>query len=228
MQARLYFAIIGDLVDSRGLAAPERRALQTRLSAHLGALSPAGKTGVAARPLITLGDEFQALFAATDAGIQSALELMTAVLELVRPAAVRCGLGVGTLSTDLQEQALGMDGPCFHRARSALERCRSTGLLCQLESDGGPLDSLWSALASYALHQRLDWTEAQREAIDLYDELGAWNKVAAKLGVSPSAVSLRHQAAGWALYRAARASLPQGLRRVVEMVTEDTAQQERA
>jgi hypothetical protein len=228
MQAQLYFAFIGDLVDSRGLAAPERRALQARLSTHLGSLPAVGTAGVAARPLITLGDEFQALFTVTDAGIQNALDLMTAVLELARPAAVRCGLGVGTLSTDLQEQALGMDGICFHRARSALERCRSTGLLCQLESDGGPFDSLWSALASYALHQRLGWTEAQREAIDLYDELGAWNKVAAKLGVSPGAVSLRHQAAGWALYRAARASLPQGLRRVIEMLTEDAARRERA
>jgi len=143
------------------------------------------------------------------------------VLEQVRPTAVRCGLGLGPLTTALQEQALGMDGPCFHRARSALERCRSTGLLCQCDSGGGPQDGLWGTLTSYALQQRLDWTEAQREAITLYDELGAWNKVAAKLGVSPGAVSLRQQAAGWALYREARTALFAGLRQVVEMYDDD-------
>ena len=221
MQDTLYIAFIGDLVESRGMASPERRSLQAKLSGYLASLTPGRANGVVARPLITLGDEFQALFAATDAGIRSVLALMPAVFELARPTAVRCGLGLGPLTTALQEQALGMDGPCFHRARSALERCRSTRLLCQYDGGGGPQDGLWSTLASYALQQRLDWTDAQREAITLYDELGAWNKVATKLGVSPGAVSLRHQAAGWALYREARTALPEGLRQLVEMYDDE-------
>jgi hypothetical protein len=41
------------------------------------------------------------------------------------------------------------------------------------------------------------------------------------LGVSPGAVSLRHQAAGWALYREARAALPSGLHLVIDTYVDE-------
>lgn len=221
MQSPLYIAVIGDIVDSRKMPPSERRSLQNRLAGYLDSLVSRRTTGIVARPLITLGDEFQALFATTEAGVRGVHGFLPAVLETVRPTAVRLGLGIGPLTTALQELALGMDGPCFHRARAALERCRSTGLLCQCRSGAGAPDALWSTLAAYVMQQRLDWTAAQREAISLYLELGAWNQVAATLRVSPGAVSLRQKAAGWTLFREAESALNDGLRQLVELYADE-------
>jgi hypothetical protein len=210
-----YIALIGDLVDSRDLPVDSRHELQARLTAYLAAIPTGEATGAASQPLITLGDEFQALFHGTDPGAHASMALMASVIELARPTSVRFGLGIGPLTTALQEQALGMDGPCFHRARQALDRARGADLLCQLEHEGDAQEVLWSTLAAYATRQRSGWTEPQREAIELYEQLGAWNKVAARLGVSPSAISLRQQAAGWGLYRTAWEALLQGLADIV-------------
>ena len=210
-----YIAVIGDLVASRMLSTAQRGDLQERLAAFFAEIRPDTAPGLAAHPLITLGDEFQALFHADGPGIDSLLRLIPATVELVRPTAVRFGLGIGGLTTALQDQALGMDGPCFHRARAALDRARDTDLLCQIEAGDHALETLWSTLASYALRQRLAWTAPQRQAIGLYEQVGAWNKVASTLGVSAGAVSLRHQAAGWSLYRAAWSALDDGLKRAV-------------
>jgi hypothetical protein len=209
-----YIALIGDVVSSRSLTTPRRGDLQERLEAALALFPPSSESGVAARPLITLGDEFQALMNATDSGALTTLTLVFSVLDATRPVVIRFGIGIGTLTTKLREESLGMDGPCFHRARRAQDRARREGSLCELEAEGCATGALWSALAAYVLKQRVGWTEAQNEAIDLYRQLGAWKKVAARLGVSPSAVSLRQRAAGWSMYCRAMVALQRGLQDV--------------
>ena len=211
MSNHMNIALIGDLVASRAMPENDRHELQDRLTAYLDAVHSDASAGIAARPLVTLGDEFQALFSADPAGVRRLLGLITDVLDLARPTSVRFGIGVGRLTTALREQTLGMDGPCFYRAREALQRTRASDLPCQLVFEGCDVEVLWSTLASYALRQRHDWTEPQREAISLFQKLGAWNKVAEALGVSPGAVSLRQQAAGWSIYRTAWSSLERGL-----------------
>ena len=215
---RQYIALIGDLVASRELPTSDRYELQERLAAHLGAVGSHGNAGIASLPLLTLGDEFQALFHADDAGVRSCLGLISSIQDLARPSVLRFGLGVGGLSTPLRERALGMDGPCLHRARRALERSHSSDLPCQLVIDDGPMEALWGTLACYALRQRQGWTEPQSEAIELYTRLGAWKAVAAELGVSAGAVSLRQRAAGWSLYQTAWSVLEKGLISIVNPV----------
>ena len=215
MSSRVYIAVIGDLVASRGLPPPVRRRIQSEFAAYFGSFPVTGAKGLAARPLLTLGDEFQVLFRADGDGAQAALDLIRTLVETARPASVRFGLGIGGLSTPRREQALGMDGPCFHRARAALERARKFGMLCQLERGGRAAESTWSLLAAYVLHQRTDWSEPQREAIVLFEELGTWKDVAERLGISRSAVTQRHQGAGWPLYRRAWEALSAGLDEIV-------------
>ena len=204
-------ALIGDLVASRSTEAPRRREIQQQLTDHFADLPPGTGTGIASQPLLTLGDEFQALFTADEAGAHAVMVQMATIAELARPVAVRFGLGIGELTTDLKPQALGMDGPCFHRARAALKCARDTDVLCRLETGTASADALWSTLASYALRERTGWTAPQREAIALYEKFGAWNKVADALNVTRGAVSLRQRAAGWALYRDAWIVLEHGL-----------------
>lgn len=200
---RPYLAIIGDIVGSRGVDPGTRRLIQERLLAAFSDLTPGTTSGLAAQPLITLGDEFQFLDTGDAAGARAAMEQLPRLLELVRPAEVRFGLGLGELTTDLAPQALGMDGPCFHRARAALTRAHDTDTLIQFQADRPAADAVWSTLAAYALRSRSDWSGPQREAITRYEELGTWSRVADDLGVTRGAVSLRQQAAGWSLYRQA-------------------------
>ena len=146
------------------------------------------------------------------------MAFLAEVLEQARPTSVRFGIGIGQLSTDLQESALGMDGPCFHRARSALKRTREMGMSCLLDSRCGPVDDMWSVLSTYALRQRYSWSDHQREAIELYNKTGAWNKVAGQLNISKAAVTLRHQAAGWSMYTKAWSAMKQGLLHALSII----------
>lgn len=207
MERPTYLALIGDLVSSRKIPEAVRYDLQGRLAAHLGSLTRERTKGVVARPLITIGDEFQALFSADGDGARAATAMLESTLEIARPAHVRFGLGAGALDTALREEALGMDGPCFHRARTAIECARSEGVLCVLDLGGGRRQATWSALASYALQQRVDWTGPQHDAVVMYEKLGAWSRVADALGISRGAVSLRQRNAHWGLYTTAREAL---------------------
>ncbi len=126
MNKQPYIALIGDLVSSRKLTSLDRNRIQTRLTELFNSFSKDTNPGLVSQPLITLGDEFQALFNADAAGSHSVLDLLVTIVDLARPTGVRFGVGVGPLTTALKPQALGMDGPCFHRARQALDRSRAT------------------------------------------------------------------------------------------------------
>lgn len=210
MRETSYIALIGDLVASRDLKPEARGRLQAQLGQHFAAVKAEAPAGFAAWPLVTIGDEFQALVHANGAGNRALLRLIPELLDLASPTAVRFGLGLGALSTELREEAMGMNGPCFHRARTALERARALDLPCQLDAEQGDA-ILWSTLASYVLRQRQGWTPAQAEAIALFEGGRSWKQVAEELRITPSAVSLRQKAAGWSIYERASKALAQGL-----------------
>lgn len=212
----LYIALIGDIVASREMEPEARSTLQEKLTDLFARLDPDPEKGVASRALLTLGDEFQGLFYSNWLGIRFVLATIPKVIDLVRPWSVRFGVGLGTLSTPLRSEALGMDGSCFHNARRALELTRRTGLTCWLGTPDRSSEATWSALASYAYKQRLDWTAAQAEAIIAYERLHSWTAVARLLNVSKGAVSHRQRAAGWTLYQAAFTGLDLGLGRAVD------------
>jgi hypothetical protein len=113
----------------------------------------------------------------------------------VHPEELRFGLGIGRLDTPLQPQALGMDGPCFHHARAAVERAERLNTPVEVEA-GWPIQ----AFAIYAAlwgHIRRRWTVRQRKVADLAMSGLEGVAIAAMLSVSPSAVSQHLRAAGW-------------------------------
>src|SRR5438270_579082 len=108
-------AIIGDIVDSKDIA--RRDAFQRKLAKALTARGKEKKSGLVSPYTITLGDEFQAVY-------RSAHHLWTDIITLlgdIHPVQARFAIGVGELTTRINHrQALGMDGPAFHRARAAI------------------------------------------------------------------------------------------------------------
>jgi len=181
LPSRIYVAVIGDLISSRDL--PDRRAVQRRLQRTLRRLNREWESGIAASFLITLGDEFQGLLtepAAID-------RMLAGIRRDLHPVEVRFGIGIGRLATRLEKEAIGMDGPCFHRARAALERAESRASIVEVEAEtNAAAFRIYGALSSALRRQ---WSERQRQVFDLAATGLSGRAVAKKLKIQPSAVS---------------------------------------
>ena len=103
--------LIGDVVDSRG--APDRRQL------HQAVLTALHRQPVPAydAPRLTVGDEFQGVFASVGDAIAAAFEVRLALLP---ETDVRFGLGWGPISY-LDDSKTIQDGPGWWSAREAIE-----------------------------------------------------------------------------------------------------------
>jgi len=201
------WALIGDLVDSRGLEAPARAEAQERLAAALADAN--GGLDLAADLAITAGDEFEGLAPAPAALVDAAVLVSDALHGL---AGVRFGLGFGPLATPLAPRAAvgSLDGPCFHAARRGVDRARELGLWIALEAEDGPLDDGLESLAELLGIERASWTEKQAVTVRLARE-HLQLEVAERQGVSPSVISERLKATHFEAVMRAEAALKAGL-----------------
>lgn len=110
MKALPVATVIGDLVGSR--RSPDRRALHERLQAGLAA--HATDEGVVEAPAVTVGDEFQAIYATVGAAIDATWRLW---LDLAPEVDVRVGIGWGVVAR-LDDRV--QDGPGWWDARDAI------------------------------------------------------------------------------------------------------------
>ena len=113
-----YVTVIGDIKRSRELQ--QREAVQSRLQQACVELNRREDLeGLLSPFTVTLGDEFQALFASFR-GVWRAVFAIEAMLG--EGVEIRFGIGVGGMDTAInREAAIGMDGPAFHRARRAID-----------------------------------------------------------------------------------------------------------
>lgn len=114
----MYYALIGDIIGSKRLTPEQRAEAQAKLSAALQQVGTERSEEVAAKFIITLGDEFQGLMHGTGDPVSAAL----AVLHALRPYEIRIAVGCGDIVTPInREAAIGADGPAFHNARRMIE-----------------------------------------------------------------------------------------------------------
>jgi hypothetical protein len=146
--ATSYLAIIGDVIASRTIA--DRPAFQRRLRRTLAARnaervssdeSPAAEDAVremaakgawtlASPYTLTLGDEFQVLLRRASGCF---LDLLRISADLY-PERMRFALALGEIDTDLNsEQAIGMDGSAFHRARAGIDQLKADHGQCRVD-----------------------------------------------------------------------------------------------
>jgi hypothetical protein len=207
--AEIYIAIIGDVVASRHAEA--RSLLQDQLRAALRRVNEEFSRLVVAQFLITVGDEFQGLLGAAE-GIDRLLSLLRA---RVNPAELRIGLGYGPLHTPVRSQAIGMDGPCFHRARAAIDRAKATETAIEVDlGQPTPVFEIYSLLYS-ELRRRL--TSKQRRVLDMAGTGMEGVRIASQLEISPSAVSQHLRAAGHESIRKATRSWADAVRSTFEV-----------
>jgi len=198
MDEKLYFAVIGDIIDSR--IVDDRAGLQRQLDAGLADVNRQYANQIASKYLLTIGDEFQGLLRMSED-----LDRILASLRVaVHPVDLRIGIGVGGLATPLLDRAIGMDGPCFHRARAAIERAKERSTHIEVEcGEARPGFEIYSLLYS---GMRRSWTERQRQIIDLSMSGMEGVEIARLLAVSQPAVSQHLRAAGMTYVRKATAT----------------------
>ena len=196
-------AFIGDVSSSRDLGSEERGELQRQLEALLDRVNRELDEAILADFTITVGDEFQGLLVRPGA----LPELVWRLRDRLPDVRFWTGVGFGTLDTELEDRAIGMDGPAFHRAREALEAAHDEGLHGGVFSGFGEDDGVLGGLARLLDWQRQGFTDAQREAVRRVRAGETQTEAARKIGVSRQAVSKRLAAAGWTAYRDAEESL---------------------
>lgn len=179
-----YLALIGDIRGSRELE--DRAAVQQRLEAVLTDLNDRLGPVLAADLIITTGDEFQGLFLAPEALIETVIE----VSDRLHPLTVAFGIGAGPLETPLKPQAVGMDGPCFHTARHALEvLAKDRDRWAAIDGFGASIERPANTILSLMGAIRQGWTPRQAEIIRTVRSAETQKAAAEVLDVSPSVVS---------------------------------------
>ena len=184
MKRELFIAIIGDLVKSRDLQ--YRKDVQSKLLDVVKEINLEFKDSIASKFVITIGDEFQGLVI-KNFNLQKFL--WTFNTSFGNQFKTRFGIGFGPLDTGLNKEALGMDGPCFHNARSAItlaQRNSDSLLFKGFEADDA-LDVLYSIIHNI----ESNWTSSQREIMLLLNGGYSPQEIAKKIGVTKQTVS-RH------------------------------------
>ena len=125
-------ALIADVVESKKIK--ERGYFQQQLGEKLREINEKRGSQLLSPYTITLGDEFQAVYAHYDTVLGDIWEIADAVY----PHRIRFALGYGKLTTAINpRQAIGMDGPAFYAARTGINRLKDIDrMIIQLEGEG--------------------------------------------------------------------------------------------
>lgn len=182
---RVFVALIGDIRGSREI--DDREGAQKEFKRVVGSLNEQIPSRSVASPFtVTAGDEFQVLL--TDAA--DAVEAAVSASDRFDRARLRFGIGRGELHTEVNpDQAIGMDGPCFYRAREAIESAGKDEAWLRVAGWAEDLDNRINAMFDLVQCVREDWTDRQAEFALALKEEGTQTLVADRYGVSKSTVS---------------------------------------
>lgn len=216
-----YIAIKIDVVRSRRVS--DRQQLQDAIFSAVERANDDYADKLASRFAVTHGDEVQGLLPV--ASSTACLTLCEQFIDALQPESIRIGLGVGRLATKVQPSAIGMDGAAWHRAQHAIEHARRRRSTFFLEGPDIPLATVdrrsvegatagrsvddrvvndLNAIIDYLFSHRLQWTDNQRQAVNLLHTLGSRQAVSEHLRISAAAVSQRLSGCMWDKYERLR------------------------
>jgi hypothetical protein len=191
-----YAALLGDVIASRHSG--DREELQHMLD---DAMSRGNAAGQPVQPLrMTIGDEFQGLFGNVAEAISASLQIRMTLRPTVD---VRIGIGWGTLDLVPQDPPFGQDGPCWWRAREAIEEVKKSESsnsvprsVRTLVRTGESSDELINAYLVSRDHITAGWDEVDVEIARLFRDGVNQTKISEQVGLSQSSVSRRLQSHG--------------------------------
>jgi len=180
---KVYFAVIGDLVRSRQLG--NRAEVQDRFQDAIEGVNGKALPRLAVPLKLTSGDEVQGLSLEPEVLMDVIFELSDAVF----PAEVSWGLGKGPVATSLKQDVSAIDGPCFHRAREAVERAKATSTWFQARGLPKQDEMVLAGLMNLIGAIRAGWTRRQAEVVRKARSKRNQAELAEDLGVNKSTVS---------------------------------------
>ena len=184
--------VIGDIVRSRHL--PDRLSSQAHLKELMRSLNRKFAKVRLTRFVITLGDEFEGVLDDVTAIADIIWHIETSFLD----APIRLAFGFGSISTDISPSPLEMDGPAFHLARTAITRAMKQDLLGGVFLGYGvENDQILNGLSRLLHHHWSRLTPRQREILTQRRQGYAQVEIAARSGVSESAISQASHKSGW-------------------------------
>lgn len=213
---RRFIAILADVIGARDLGAPRRRQVQRNLMDVLARLNHQHKAALQAKFKITSGGAFEALLFTGEASASIPDLIWSLETEFEEPA-LRIGMGLGSVDTDLSEDASTLDGPAFHHARTAVTlAARNKQLGGVFYGFGDPHDAILNGIARLLRYQRSRWSEQQRNVAVHLRTGKLQTETARLLKLTKQAVSAYARAAGWEAYAegeaAWRAAIRESLR----------------
>lgn len=152
----------------------------------------------AVQPLrMTIGDEFQGLFHDVPAAISATLQIRLALQPTVD---VRIGIGWGTLDLVPQDPPFGQDGPCWWRAREAIDQVKKSESsnavprsVRTLVKTGDGREDLFNAYLVARDHITAAWDEVDFEIARIHIQGTNQTGISRQVGLSQSSVSRRLQ-----------------------------------
>lgn len=192
-----YYAIIGDVKASKTLS--NRNDVQEKLKKVLNDVNRIYSSDIAAKFLVTLGDEFQGLLLKPS----SIFQIVKYVQRELYPVKVRIGIGIGEISTKInKEAAIGADGPAFYAARNIISIIRQLEkkirnqapdiqiLIYENEDcfEIKEINTVLSLIKTIEDH----WTEKQRYTVwDMMLNQGSQHSCALRMNTSQSTIARR-------------------------------------
>lgn len=183
-----YVVVVGDIVESRGLA--DRSAVQQDFLDAIDELNEREGTALAAPMTVSSGDQAKTIL--EDPPV--AVDVMASMSESLHPVSVVWGLGRGPIATPWKKDVDGMDGPCFHRARIAIEEAAKEGVWARARGFSTLDDRVMSSLLRLIGGIRSDWTDRQNEYVR-HLRGRTQREVAEAFDVGESAISMALQRA---------------------------------
>lgn len=189
----VFIAIIGDLKKSKKIE--DRKNIQNKLKSVLQKINKEYEKDIAAKFVITLGDEFQGLLYKGE----NVINIIEEIQREMSPIEIRFGIGVGAITTDIDsEMAMGADGPGYYMARKAIELIKenerknktySSNIRIELEEDRHSTSILLNTIFSLLSVVKKEWTDRQREIISDFEKYqDGQEKSSERLGITQSSV----------------------------------------
>jgi hypothetical protein len=188
--------VTADIIESRS-AGDYKKSLKRKLDElrHPALLSPF---------TLSRGDEIQGVLE----GWLRAPEIVRHLRLACRPLELRVGIGIGLQAEPLEANPWEMDGPAFHRARSALDGAKRKKERSTTVRTGSPeLDDLLNCIWLLIDVRQAKWTDKQWAAVQAYEKYATYEEASKKLGISLQNVQKRCRAADWQELKAAEKTL---------------------
>lgn len=203
----MFVAIIGDIISSKKIE--RRNEVQTKLNHILKEVNLLYKDDIQASFLITLGDEFQGLLKQP----HNVLKIIEFIQFNMHPVKLRFGIGIGDIDTDFtRNDALGADGPAYHKARQMVEELKSlektnksqcTSIKLSLDKDKDMEVLINSCLNGISYISR-SWTDKQKEVIIELLKGKHIGTLAEEMELAPSSIYRRLNSSGYYDYTSIR------------------------